>query len=289
MAKGWTSIASLAKKTGKSVDEMTDLLKGAGKTFSKSGKSVQGSVNLDKLLLQPAHKPIDLTENAIKNARKTKVVNNSLEDLTLKRGARFEKNQKLAEQIQNQRAMKEFVDSEIMDIKMLGTNTDAVARGAEARAKREQLIANKRAAANLNQGNISKDVDSRLNDKILEYRNYYNQKGINKELTKTDISAIRDEIYQNEFTAFKGPEFEKKYKEVNDTINRRQRQADTKQRILNERQQRVGNSSATNTDRKGLGNNWVYKAAGAGVTGGLVLSMARDRGQQNNNQLYGQY
>lgn len=35
-------------------------------------------------------------------------------------------------------------------------------------------------------------------------------------------------------------------------------------------------------------NNWVYKAAGAGVGGGIVLSMFNNRGQQPNSQLYGQ-
>lgn len=35
-------------------------------------------------------------------------------------------------------------------------------------------------------------------------------------------------------------------------------------------------------------NNWVYKAAAAGVGGGMVLSMSNSRGQQSNSQLYGQ-
>lgn len=35
-------------------------------------------------------------------------------------------------------------------------------------------------------------------------------------------------------------------------------------------------------------NNFVYKMAAAGVGGGLVLSMSNKKGQQSNNQLYGQ-
>lgn len=35
-------------------------------------------------------------------------------------------------------------------------------------------------------------------------------------------------------------------------------------------------------------DNWVYKAAAAGVGGGLILSMSNSRGQQSNQQLYGQ-
>lgn len=49
-----------------------------------------------------------------------------------------------------------------------------------------------------------------------------------------------------------------------------------------------GNASAKNQDPKGNANNWVYKAASVGVGGGLVLSMANNRGQQSNSQLYGQ-
>ena len=47
-----------------------------------------------------------------------------------------------------------------------------------------------------------------------------------------------------------------------------------------------GNSSAKKKDPKA--DNWVYKAAAAGVGGGLVLSMSNSRGQQTNQQLYGQ-
>lgn len=48
------------------------------------------------------------------------------------------------------------------------------------------------------------------------------------------------------------------------------------------------NNSANNKDKKGIANNFVYRAAAAGVGGGLVLSMANNKGQQSNAQLYGQ-
>lgn len=48
------------------------------------------------------------------------------------------------------------------------------------------------------------------------------------------------------------------------------------------------NTTNKNTDKKGIGNNFVYRAAAAGVGGGIVLSMANNRGQQSNAQLYGQ-
>lgn len=40
--------------------------------------------------------------------------------------------------------------------------------------------------------------------------------------------------------------------------------------------------------KKSNPDNWVYKAAAAGVGGGLILSMANNKGQQSNQQLYGQ-
>lgn len=49
----------------------------------------------------------------------------------------------------------------------------------------------------------------------------------------------------------------------------------------------TGNSSAKKT-KDPKADNWVYKAAAAGVGGGLVLSMSNSRGQQSNQQLYGQ-
>lgn len=49
----------------------------------------------------------------------------------------------------------------------------------------------------------------------------------------------------------------------------------------------TGNSSAKKK-KDPKADNWVYKAAAAGVGGGLVLSMSNSRGQQNNKQLYGQ-
>lgn len=49
----------------------------------------------------------------------------------------------------------------------------------------------------------------------------------------------------------------------------------------------TGNSSAKKK-KDPKADNWVYKAAAAGVGGGLVLSMSNSRGQQSNQQLYGQ-
>lgn len=49
----------------------------------------------------------------------------------------------------------------------------------------------------------------------------------------------------------------------------------------------TGNSSAKKK-KDPKADNWVYKAAAAGVGGGLVLSMSNSKGQQSNQQLYGQ-
>lgn len=51
---------------------------------------------------------------------------------------------------------------------------------------------------------------------------------------------------------------------------------------------RATKNAANNADPKDVGNNWGYKAAGVAVTGALVLNMSSNRGQQSNNQLYGQ-
>lgn len=48
-----------------------------------------------------------------------------------------------------------------------------------------------------------------------------------------------------------------------------------------------GNKSAQK-QKDPKADNWVYKLAGAGVGGGIVLSMANNKGQQSNSQLYGQ-
>lgn len=49
----------------------------------------------------------------------------------------------------------------------------------------------------------------------------------------------------------------------------------------------TGNKSAQK-QKDAKADNWVYKLAGAGVGGGIVLSMANNKGQQSNSQLYGQ-
>jgi len=76
----------------------------------------------------------------------------------------------------------------------------------------------------------------------------YNRQELEKKLEEVQYNKNVNKFYNR-------PELEKKYKEMKPKIN---------------------------------GNNWVYKAAAASVGGGLVLSMANNKGQQTNNQLYGQ-
>lgn len=61
-----------------------------------------------------------------------------------------------------------------------------------------------------------------------------------------------------------------------------------KMKVAAEKSPSGGNASANNTDPKGNGNNTVYNMAAMGVGGGLVFSLANNKGQQSNSQLYGQ-
>lgn len=49
-----------------------------------------------------------------------------------------------------------------------------------------------------------------------------------------------------------------------------------------------GGNKSVDKIKDAKADNWVYKLAGAGVGGGIVLSMANNKGQQSNSQLYGQ-
>lgn len=83
-------------------------------------------------------------------------------------------------------------------------------------------------------------------------------------------------------------EYQKRNRVSEDILLEKEKQQKLKQELLNKREAKQKNPSAKNKDTKGNANNFVYRAAAAGVGGGLVLSMANNRGQQSNAQLYGQ-
>ena len=88
-------------------------------------------------------------------------------------------------------------------------------------------------------------------------------------------------------SAFTTPEFEKKLA-TQEAMERRKSKYTQEQIEAHRAKKADRNKSVTNADPKGIGSNWVYKAAGAGVTGALVLNMFGNKGQQSNSQLYGQ-
>lgn len=95
------------------------------------------------------------------------------------------------------------------------------------------------------------------------------------EALKVDADVIKQRRKENKF--YNRPELEKKLGEVqyNNNVNKFYNRPELEKKYK-EMKPKIN------------GSNWVYKAAAAGVGGGLVLSMSNNKGQQSNNQLYGQ-
>lgn len=84
-------------------------------------------------------------------------------------------------------------------------------------------------------------------------------------------------------------DYQKRHKVTDNDLNMREKQKNLKEELLKKKEARQNKSSSNiSTAATSPGDNWVYKAAAAGVGGGLVLSMASNKGQQSNSQLYGQ-
>lgn len=112
-----------------------------------------------------------------------------------------------------------------------------------------------------------------------------------------EISSMRQQLKNNSRdVSDRGSRLEERQRiknSPNESFARRQqaqntRSTNTNTSSIGTKSPSGGNASAKNTDTKANANNWVYKAAGAGVGGGIVLSMFNNRGQQPNSQLYGQ-
>lgn len=89
-------------------------------------------------------------------------------------------------------------------------------------------------------------------------------------------------------SAFNSEEFGKKLEDMEAKFSKKESEFKKKQAKMSNMEAPVKNPAAKNKDKKGVGNNWVYKMAAAGVGGGMVLSMFENKGQQSNAQLYGQ-
>ena len=118
------------------------------------------------------------------------------------------------------------------------------------------------------------NVKSRINERRTIEKEYESTFGGSRE----SRSAFSNDSLINDY--------QKKHRVTEDILSEKDKQAKLKQDLLskkNNRKQETPQSSGG-----GKGSNWVYKAAAAGVGGGMVLSMANNKGQQTNNQLYGQ-
>lgn len=111
-----------------------------------------------------------------------------------------------------------------------------------------------------------------------------------------EISARRQQLKDNtRDLSDRGSRLEERQRiknSPNESFIRRQEAQNT--RAINTNTDSIGKQSPSTGNNPGKkkkdpkADNWVYKAAAAGVGGGLVLSMSNNRGQQSNQQLYGQ-
>ena len=305
MAK-WTSVSKIAKTAGKNVDEMSDILKSTGHTFSKSGKSVLGHVS--DVVYMDTPRISNITEQSLKNARKTKVSRNKdLESRILKQGDKFELNAKIQkekdllvpkpdkeqqdflkewrkdynnrkkQQIDDQTMKNINTEIEKMDVQQLGTNTEASAnRQAYRQMREERIVQNKlnNLRETLSEGKANSSIFSKMSDE-----DFKKQQG--------RIDELIDKRRKQEHYSSSGTSSKKT------TTNTTQQQELLKERLKNKYSNEDvaafrQNKQKKNTAPKGNPNNWVYKAAGLGVGGAIVFSMANNKGQQSNSQLYGQ-
>lgn len=259
MAK-WASISKIAKTAGKSVEEMTEILKNTGHNISKSGKSVLGHVS--DLAYMDAPRTARVTEDAIKNARKTKVTKNKdLEDIVLKQGEKFKHNINMSREKdllipKPNEETKEFLQGWRKNVE------DRINKN-RLNDLRETLLEGK-----ANNSVFSKMTDEQFAkqqskvDKVIEKRRkkgYYSPSStpkatkVNSEQQELLKERLKNKYSDDDIAVFRSKQHQKK------------------------------------REKEGFNhNNYVYKMAAAGVGGGLVLSMANNRGQQSNAQLYGQ-
>lgn len=158
----------------------------------------------------------------------------------------------------------------------------------------------------------------RLSDLEKSYDGVFDDNNIvfkRKDVINNDgtFNASKADDYYHEITN-KAVDFKREIKDVVDMPMERARKIVNEEDILNSKVVNGGTSnikasSQTKKNQQGNPNpagdaatknpsakkkkdpkadNWVYKAAAAGVGGGLVLSMSNSKGQQSNQQLYGQ-
>lgn len=137
---------------------------------------------------------------------------------------------------------------------------------------KNEIIKLKRQMDNLEQAKLNKDL-SGIRDTFSKNKSNINAKKY-EELKSLEYDSISS---KSQFATDK----------FGEELKNKESQFKKKQAKM-ENFSKQPNASAKNRDIKGVGNNWVYKAAAAGVGGGILFSMFDSRGQQSNAQLYGQ-
>ena len=214
-------------------------------------------------------------DNALKSALDEAASSHDLEERILKQGERFDKNKELVQKMRKEELLKKRKSIAANPFK----RGEIVSDDLEDRIlKQGQKFENNQAIHNKKQ---REDAAKRMAERLKQQR-----ESIIKPYTAEQEAAAK-RVAQNlkEKSVYNKDALHKKYAE--------QKLAE-RQQMLKEQDKKLSsigsnkNASAKNQDPKGNANNWVYKAAAAGVGGGLVLSMANNKGQQSNSQLYGQ-
>ena len=214
-------------------------------------------------------------DNALKSALDEAASSHDLEKRILKQGERFDKNKELVQKMRKEELLKKRKSIAANPFK----RGEIVSDDLEDRIlKQGQKFENNQAIHNKKQ---REDAAKRMAERLKQQR-----ESIIKPYTAEQEAAAK-RVAQNlkEKSVYNKDALHKKYAE--------QKLAE-RQQMLKEQDKKLSsigsnkNVSAKNEDPKGNGSNWVYKAAAAGVGGGLVLSMANNKGQQSNSQLYGQ-
>ena len=214
-------------------------------------------------------------DNALKSALDEAASSHDLEERILKQGERFDKNKELVQKMRKEELLKKRKSIAANPFK----RGEIVSDDLEDRIlKQGQKFENNQAIHNKKQ---REDAAKRMAERLKQQR-----ESIIKPYTAEQEAAAK-RVAQNlkENSVYNKDALHKKYAE--------QKLAE-RQQMLKEQDKKLSsigsnkNVSAKNEDPKGNGSNWVYKAAAAGVGGGLVLSIANNKGQQSNSQLYGQ-
>lgn len=158
------------------------------------------------------------------------------------------------------------------------------------------------AKKNLEQQQRRDSLINKNRERSQQLREKYNNKSTYDKLNPNGKSALEQAMHNAEIsqtreilrnqsrdTSDRGSRLmEREFIKLSPDAQKSRRQAAEQARISAQHNSDMPNKSANNKDSKGIGNNFIYRAAAAGVGGGLVLSMANNKGQQSNAQLYGQ-